>query len=167
MFGEYTSPKHQNISFTVEHENICSLSFLDVKVCLKNGKIITSVYRKPTFSGVFTNYENFIPTYQRRGLSHTFFTGGLTYVAISRHFIHKSIIWRLCSGKTIILRISLIHALSYFLINCIHLHHSWEVLRFKFEKKPQKLFTDNLTSFNLKIVFKSPVRVKSFFLLRQ
>ena len=104
----------------------------------------------------------------KRGDFHIhYFTGGLTYVAISRHFIHKSIIWRLCSGKTIILRISLIHVLSYLLIHCIHLHHSWEVLRFKFEKKPQKLFTDNLTSFNLKIVFKSPVRVKSFFLLRQ
>ena len=31
----------------------------------------TSVCRKPTFSGVFTNYESFIPTYQKRGLLHT------------------------------------------------------------------------------------------------
>ena len=71
-FREYMSSKHQNINFTVEKENVGSLSFLDVKICRKNGKFVTSVYRKPTFSGVFTNYESFIPTYQKRGLLHTF-----------------------------------------------------------------------------------------------
>ena len=70
-FCEYMSSKHQNINFTVEKENIGSLLFLDVKICRKNGKFVTSVYRKPTFSGVFTNYESFIPTYQKRGLLHT------------------------------------------------------------------------------------------------
>ena len=64
--------EHQNINFNVEKENVGSLSFLDVKICRKNGKFVTSVYRKPTFSGVFTNYESFIPTYQKRGLLHTF-----------------------------------------------------------------------------------------------
>ena len=34
---------------------------------------------------------------------------------------------------------------------------------FQIRKKLQKLFSDKLTSFNLKIVFTSPVRVKSFF----
>ena len=34
---------------------------------------------------------------------------------------------------------------------------------FQIRKKLQKLFTDKLTSCNLKIVFTSPVRVKSFF----
>ena len=65
------SSKHQNIKFTVEQVNIVSLSFLDVKICGKNGKFVTSVYRKPTFSGVFTNYESFIPTYLKKGLLHT------------------------------------------------------------------------------------------------
>ena len=70
-FREYMSSKHQNINFTVEKENVGSLSFLDVKICRKNGKSVTSIYRKPTFSGVFTSYESFIPTYQKRGLLHT------------------------------------------------------------------------------------------------
>ena len=65
------SSKHQNITFNLEQENIGSLSFLDVKVCLKNGKFVTSVYRKPTSTGLFTNYESLIPTYQKRGLLHT------------------------------------------------------------------------------------------------
>ena len=68
---EYISSKHQNINFTVEKKNVGSLSFLDVKICRKNGKFVTSVYRKSTFSGFFTNYESFIPTYQKRGLLHT------------------------------------------------------------------------------------------------
>ena len=71
IFREYISFKHQNIDFTVEKENVGSLSFLDVKICSKNGKFVTSVYRRPAFSGVFTNYESFIPTYQKRGLLHT------------------------------------------------------------------------------------------------
>ena len=54
-----------------EQEHVRSLSFLDVKMCRKNGKFVISVYRKPTFSGVFTNYESFIPMYQKRGLLHT------------------------------------------------------------------------------------------------
>ena len=54
------SSKHKNLFFTVEHGNIGSLSFLEVKICRKIGKFVTSVYRKPTFSGVFTNYQSFI-----------------------------------------------------------------------------------------------------------
>ena len=100
-FREYMSSKHQNINFTVKNENVGSLSYLDVKICRKNGKFVTSVYGKPTFSGVFTNYKSFIPTYQKRGLLHTLFHRSLAYVVISRHFILKLAIWRLSSLKTI------------------------------------------------------------------
>ena len=48
-FREYMSSKHQNIN-------------QDVKICCKKGKFVTSVYRKPRFSGVSTNYESVIPT---------------------------------------------------------------------------------------------------------
>ena len=68
---EHISSKHKNINFIIEEENISLLSFLDVKICRRNDKFVTSAYRKPTFSGVFTNYESFIPTYQKRGLLHT------------------------------------------------------------------------------------------------
>ena len=70
-FCEYMSSKHQNINFAVEKKNVASLSFLDVKICRKNSKFVTSVYRTPTFSGVYTNYESFIPPYQKKGLLHT------------------------------------------------------------------------------------------------
>ena len=37
-----------------------SLSFLDIKIVRENNKFTTSVDHKPTFSGVFTNFESFI-----------------------------------------------------------------------------------------------------------
>ena len=43
---------------------------------------MTSVYRKPTFSGVFTNFESFIPDIYKRGLIET--------------LLHRS--FRLCSN---------------------------------------------------------------------
>ena len=48
-FREYICSEHQHINLTVEHENILSFSFLDVKIFCENGKFVTIVYRKPTF----------------------------------------------------------------------------------------------------------------------
>ena len=42
-FRRYMSSKQQNINFIVEQEHIGSLSFLDVKICCKNGKFVISV----------------------------------------------------------------------------------------------------------------------------
>ena len=53
--------KNVNIKFTSETENENSISFLDIKITRDNNKFMTSVYRKPTFSGIFTNFESFIP----------------------------------------------------------------------------------------------------------
>ena len=77
-FREYMSSEHRNINVTVEPENVGSLSFLDVKICRKNGKLATFFYRKPTFSGVFTNYESFISAYQTRGLLHALLNGSFS-----------------------------------------------------------------------------------------
>ena len=110
----------QNKNFPIKHKNFGSLSFLDVKICRKNGKFVTSAYMKPVYSRIFTNYEIFFTTYQNRGLYTHYWLGFLAYVVTSIHFIWKSIIWRLSSGKTTIILILLIRVLSHFLINCIH-----------------------------------------------
>ena len=68
MFVKYINKKHPNIKFTFEHERNNTFSFLDVKICRKNNKLITSVDRKPTFSGIFTNFKSFIPTVQKFSL---------------------------------------------------------------------------------------------------
>ena len=66
-FVEYLKTKHPNIKFTFEHEHN-TFSFLNVKICRENNELTTSVYRKPTFSGVFTNFRSFIPTVQKFSL---------------------------------------------------------------------------------------------------
>ena len=53
---------------------------------------VTSNYRKPTIGEVFTSYESFIPTYQKREVYTYYFLEVLAYVVVSRQFIQKSII---------------------------------------------------------------------------
>ena len=51
-FQRYLNSCYVNMSFTIETEQNNKISFLDVNVIREQGKFITSVYRKPTFSGV-------------------------------------------------------------------------------------------------------------------
>ena len=68
---EIISINNIKTKFTSEIEENGSLSFLDIKISRENNKFVTSVYRKPTFSGVFTNVESFIPDIYKRGLIET------------------------------------------------------------------------------------------------
>ena len=60
-FRNYLNRQHKIIKFTSETENENSISFFDIKITRDNNKFMTSVYHKPTFSGVFTNFGSFIP----------------------------------------------------------------------------------------------------------
>ena len=48
------------MSFSMETEKENKLSFLDVEVIREQGNFTTTVYRKPTFSGVYINFESFL-----------------------------------------------------------------------------------------------------------
>ena len=51
---------------TSEVERDRKLPFLDIDISRSQGKFSTSVYRKPTFTGLFTNFHSFITlTYKR------------------------------------------------------------------------------------------------------
>ena len=56
MFLDYLNSKHPNIKFTMDLENDGKLSFLDLTVERSNGSFVTSVYRKPTFTGLGLSY---------------------------------------------------------------------------------------------------------------
>ena len=71
FFLEYMNKKHKNMKFSIETEMNGSLSFLDVKIFRENDKFVTSVFRKETFSGVYTNFISFIPLEYKFGLVHT------------------------------------------------------------------------------------------------
>ena len=66
LFLKYLNQQHPNITFTSEVERDGKLPFLDIDISRSQGKFSTSVYRKPTFTGLFTNFHSFIPlTYKR------------------------------------------------------------------------------------------------------
>ena len=67
-FKKYLSSKYPNINFSLEKENECCLSFLDVNIFREKGKFVTNVYRKKTFSGVYTNFHSFILETYKTGL---------------------------------------------------------------------------------------------------
>ena len=64
--------KHRNIKFTYETEDSNNFSFLDVKITRQNKRFVTSIFRKATFSGVFTNNDSFISDSYKIGLVDTF-----------------------------------------------------------------------------------------------
>ena len=60
--------RHGSMKFTSELESNGQFSFLDILITKKNGGFCTSVYRKPTFSGLYTKYDSFIPDLFKFGL---------------------------------------------------------------------------------------------------
>ena len=71
MFKDYLNSKHENINFTSEIENEGKLPFLDILIDRSDGKIVTSVYRKSTFTGVYTHFLFFLPSVYKFGLLST------------------------------------------------------------------------------------------------
>ena len=61
-FFERLNGLHEALRFTQEGEQECSLPFLDVKVSRTDDGIITSMYRKPTFTGRYTPWDSFSAT---------------------------------------------------------------------------------------------------------
>ena len=82
QFRAYLNAKHPNISFTCDLEENGILPFLDVKVQRSGAQFITSIYRKPTFTGLFSKYYAFSPLKNKENLIST-----LTVRA-----------WRICSN---------------------------------------------------------------------
>ena len=69
-FHKYINSRHKNMTFTYEIEANNSLAFLDVLITREEG-FCTSLYRKPTFSGLYSNYNSFMPDSYKKGLIYT------------------------------------------------------------------------------------------------
>ena len=59
------------MKFSFEEEKNGKLSFLDVEVSREGNKFATTVYRKPTFSGVYTHFDSFLPTTYKFSMIYT------------------------------------------------------------------------------------------------
>ena len=83
LFLEYMNNIHANIKFTVETEKDNHLSFLDVLITrTEDGLINTTLYRKPTFTGLYMRYDSFVPQNFKRSLIRGLFNRA----------------WRICSS---------------------------------------------------------------------
>ena len=56
------------MSFSFEQEKDGKLFFLDAEVSHQEGHFVTTVYRKPTFNGVYTHFESFLPKIYKFGI---------------------------------------------------------------------------------------------------
>ena len=62
QFLEYMNSRHRCIKFTIEHEENNSLLFFDCLVTRSGEEFSTSVFRKSSFSGVYTHFVSFLPS---------------------------------------------------------------------------------------------------------
>ena len=71
LFLNYLNSKHTSIRFTSDQEQDQILPFLDVKVKRLENKFVTSIYRKPTFTGLLSKYYAFSPKENKENLVYT------------------------------------------------------------------------------------------------
>ena len=62
---------HPALKFTMEKEADQALSFLDVKVDKSEKQFLTSIYRKPTFTGRYMRWDSFAPSKRKTNLIET------------------------------------------------------------------------------------------------
>ena len=61
-FLHYLNSCHSNIKFTIEFEQNNTIPFLDILVTRnQNNTFMTSIYRKQTFTGLYTKWDSFTP----------------------------------------------------------------------------------------------------------
>ena len=70
-FLRYMNLHDHNIQFTCEKESNDKSSFLDKSITRSNNTLVTSLYRKKRFSGVYLNYNSFLTTNYKKGLINT------------------------------------------------------------------------------------------------
>ena len=70
-FYNYLNNRHPNIKFTKEYNKNVVLPFLDVSITNK-ATFNTSVYHKPTYTGLLTNFKSFAPFEYKTRLISTF-----------------------------------------------------------------------------------------------
>ena len=69
-FLDFLNIQHPNLNFTIEKEYMKQLPFLDV-LNTRSDRLITSVYKKSTFTGLLQNYNSFVPFTYKKGLIKT------------------------------------------------------------------------------------------------
>ena len=178
-FLRYMNSRHANINFTVEEEENGSLSFLDIAITRNEGKLTTSIHRKKTFSGVYVNYNSFLPRDYKRGLISTLLHRAYTicsdYDKLHQEIGRLKTIWQKNSFP-----LSFIDRCVKKFLDKLFVKRDIpkpasekkEVLicteflgkiSIQMKKKLQQIFRECGKGFHLRIVFKSPNRLRNGF----
>ena len=84
MFLDYLNSKHPKIKFTCELEQNNSLNFLDINLYKCDNHITTSIYRKPTYTGIGLNWFDGSPIHYKinsiKPLSHRAYNLTSSYI---------------------------------------------------------------------------------------
>ena len=59
------------MSFSMDTEKENKLYFFGIEVICEQGKFTTTIYRKPAFSGVYSNFESFLSLAYKFGMLYT------------------------------------------------------------------------------------------------
>ena len=70
-FPNFLNGQHANMSFTIERKKQNRMSSLDIEIIPEDKTFTTSVYCKPTFSGVYTHFDSFLPSTYQFGIVYT------------------------------------------------------------------------------------------------
>ena len=177
-FANYMNTCHPNIKFTFEKEQNKIMPFLDFEFTRNESEIVSSVYRKPTFTGVYTHFKSLIPEKYKIGLVLT--------------LLHR--IYNICSNMKIVTEeINILKGIlckngyplkfiDYCIFNFFEKLYSnksplitvdkkqlFIVLPFlgkqslELKHKLEKLFNKNVPLCNLKVVFNSSKRLSNWF----
>ena len=89
---KYLNSKHTNIRFTCEKEHNNFMPFLHVLIPRTSNGFKTTVYHKPTFSGVYSNFNSFIFEEYKVGLIFILLFQTFSIVSLFQDFIQKYVI---------------------------------------------------------------------------
>ena len=67
-FFSHLNSMHPALRFTLEKENNSTLPFLNVLVYKETSAFLMTVYRKPTFTGLYIHWDSFCPKKQKINL---------------------------------------------------------------------------------------------------
>ena len=98
-FHKYIGSRHKNMKFTFEIESGNCLAFLDVLITRDGKNISTSLYRKPTFSGIYSNFSSFMPINYKKGLVFTLLYRGFSLCTNWSKFQSEVLILKSILGK--------------------------------------------------------------------
>ena len=174
-FFNYLNSHRNNITFTREEESDNILPFLDISISRENNRFATSIYRKPTFSGVFTNFSSFISIHYKHSLSLLYRCFHLCSDLTKIHyevtelklilrkngypnkvvdFCIRNLLDRIFQPREAVTTVPKKESFCY---------HFWDHCHYKIRTKITKLFHKKLPHCNLKVVFTSTRRLSNCF----